>query len=358
METNMQNKGMHRAALTLSLLLMAACEDAGGEGYAGGDGYTSDDRSSAGSTQSTGKDAGTGSSSPTREVDRDDDEPEAVDASSPDSAAPKPDLALQSGAVFKNYLVDRQGRALYFFANDVAGSATSACTTTCLEKWPVFDAKNASLGEGIAAADVGRFMRADGAWQTTFKGRPLYYFATDTATSGATGDGVGTRWFVARDYTVFVAAKADLIPDTASAAAPYMTNRAGRTVYAFKTDTAGNPPTSSCNDACLDAWPIWKTPSALSELVLPSNMKSADFAQFQRTVAGAAVQQLSYRGWPLYFHTPDDAPGETSGHMTGAWRAIDPASFAQAAAITSDAGALNDAGRSDAGKSDAGTSGY
>jgi predicted lipoprotein with Yx(FWY)xxD motif len=350
---------MQRAALTLSLLVIAACEGVDDNGNMGSD------NSYADNTQTVKKDAGASSGTQARDSGgaHVDEAAAVADASSVDAGMAEADLALRSGVAFQNYLADRQGRALYFYANDVPSSSASTCTGACLEKWPVFDVKNASLGDGIAQADVSRFMRADGAWQTTFKGRPLYYFAMDAAGSGVAGDGVGGRWFVARDYAVFVAAKADLTPDAASAAAPYMTNRAGRTVYAFKTDTAGSSPTSACNDACLDAWPVWKTPGALTDLVLPSNMKSADFAQFQRMIAGAAVQQLTYRGWPLYFHTPDDAPGKTSGHMTGAWRAIDPVSFAQAAATgdagTSDAGTKSDAGTSDAGtKSDAGTSNY
>jgi predicted lipoprotein with Yx(FWY)xxD motif len=356
METIMHHKRTYRAALGFSLLL-AACGDGGASGYGSSDDSASGYDAPAPTVK---RDASTPSSSLRDAGARDDQAPEVADAGSGDATVngALADLALRSGAAFQNYLVDREGRPLYFFANDVPGSSASACTGACLDKWPVFDVKEISVGDGIAKADVSRFLRADGAWQTTFKGRPLYYFASDTAGSGVGGDGVGGRWFVARDYTVFVAAKTDLVPDNASAAAPYMTNRAGRTVYAFKNDTkgsAGGAPISACNDACLDAWPVWKTPGALADLVLPSNMKSADFAQFQRTVAGASVEQLTYRGWPLYFHTPDDMPGETSGHLSGAWRAIDPASFAQPAAA-GDAGVAGDAGAaSDGGaKSDGG----
>ena len=359
----MQNNKLYGAALLLSLLC-AACLGADDDAAKGG-GYYGDD------TPSPQKDAGTSSSNSNSSAGeaRDsgarsawDGQAVSADAASADAATPSTDIALRSGAAFKNYLVDRQGRPLYFFANDVPGSSASTCTGTCLEKWPVFDAKDASLGEGIAAADVARFMRADGAWQTTFKGRPLYYFTSDASMSGVNGDGMGGRWFVARDYTVFLAAKADLVPDAASAAAPFLTNRAGRTLYVFKNDSparAGSPAVSACSDTCLDAWPVWKTPSALADLVLPSNLKSADFGELPRMVAGASVQQLTFRGWPLYFHTPDDLPGETSGHLTGAWRAIDAASFAQAA-TTSDAGVAGDAGTSgDAGsRSGAGANRY
>jgi predicted lipoprotein with Yx(FWY)xxD motif len=227
------------------------------------------------------------------------------------------------------------GRPLYVFANDVPASSSSACSAACLDKWPVFDAaKEIEVGSGLAASDFSRFQRVDGAWHTTFKGHPLYRFATDAAGSGVTGDGVGSRWYVARDYLAFVASKADLTPQGATAPAPYLTNRVGRTVYVFMNDTKGTAstaPVSACVDTCLDAWPIWNAPATLDSLMLPSSMDTADFGQFERTVAGAAVKQLTYRGWPLYYHTPDLAPGETTGHSSGAWRAIDPTTFAAAA---------------------------
>lgn len=244
------------------------------------------------------------------------------------------DVELADDA-YSSYLTDAEGLPLYMFANDLPGADSSACTQACLDRWPVFDAKDLAVGAGLANADFSRFERSDGAWQTSFKGRPLYRFAMDEVGNGPQGDGVSGRWFVARDYLVFVAAKADVTPQGAAAPSPYMTNRAGRTVYVFLNDTAAagsNPPVSACVDGCLDSWPAWNAPATLTGAALPSSVRAADFGQFERTVDGAAVQQLTYRGWPLYFHTPDVAPGTTSGHMSGAWRAIDPTTFASAAA--------------------------
>ncbi|HKP59065.1 MAG TPA: hypothetical protein VJV78_20225 [Polyangiales bacterium] len=253
------------------------------------------------------------------------------------SAAPVvpagPSVALANGAAFSGYMTDASGRALYMFANDVPGSNASACSAACLDKWPVFDAKELTAGTGLTASDFSRFQRADGAWQTTFKGHPLYRFASDAAGS-VSGDGVGGRWYVARDYLAFVLAKTDVTPQGAAMSVPFMINRAGRTVYVFMMDTAGSgatPATSACVDKCLDAWPVWSAPANLSAMALPSSMKASDFGQLDRTVAGAAVKQLTYRGYPLYFHTPDVTPGATSGHMTGAWRAFDPTAFGAAA---------------------------
>jgi predicted lipoprotein with Yx(FWY)xxD motif len=235
-----------------------------------------------------------------------------------------------SNAGGANYLSDGSGRALYMFANDLPGTNSSACTGMCLEKWPVFDGQALTLGPNLMMSDFTRFARADGTYQTAFKGRPLYRFAADAASS-VSGDAVGGRWYVARDYSAFVAAKMDVTPQGATAPTPFMTNRAGRTVYVFMNDTAGTAakaPSSACADACLAMWPAWAAPAALETMILPSSMKATDFGLFERTVAGSAMKQLTYRGFPLYYHTPDTAPGATSGHMSGAWRAIDPSAFA------------------------------
>jgi predicted lipoprotein with Yx(FWY)xxD motif len=248
-------------------------------------------------------------------------------SAAPDNSAR---VAWASTASVASYLADGLGRALYMFANDLPGTNTSACTGACLDKWPVFDGQALTVGPNLMMSDFTRFARADGTYQTAFKGRPLYRFAMDAANS-VSGDAVGGRWYVAKDYSAFVAAKMDVTPQGASAPTPYMTNKAGRTVYVFMNDTAGtaaSSPSSACNDACLAMWPAWAAPTALATMILPSSMKATDFGLFPRTVAGSAMQQLTYRGFPLYFHTPDTAPGATSGHLSGAWRAIDPSAFA------------------------------
>jgi predicted lipoprotein with Yx(FWY)xxD motif len=314
----MQSKTLIRSLLTLATLLGVGCETGGSTApYAGS--APIDDYDPATNAAAAGAAAAQAGSN--------------AQPGSPTGAA---SVALMSGAVFQAYLTDASGRALYVFANDVVGSGSSACTATCLDKWPVFDVKDLTVGAGLIASDFSRFQRTDGTWQTTFKGHPLYRFATDSAGS-VSGDAVGGRWYVARDYLAFVAVKTDLTPQGASMPAPYMTNRAGRTVYVFMNDTAGTastPPTSACVDACLDAWPTWNAPAAPAAMILPSSMRATDFGQFDRTVAGATVKQLTYRGFPLYFHTPDLAPGATSGHMSGAWRAIDPTTFPAAATAT------------------------
>src|SRR5690242_5138361 len=118
MESNMHNKRIYRVALALSLLF-TACGDDGPSGY-GSDG---DNANSYGSPP-VRRDASTGSSASTRDAGASGDEtPEVRDAGVSDATvAAVADLVLRSGAAFQNYLADRQGRPLYFFANDVPAS--------------------------------------------------------------------------------------------------------------------------------------------------------------------------------------------------------------------------------------------
>jgi predicted lipoprotein with Yx(FWY)xxD motif len=317
-----------RTLLTLSALASTACGDSDPAPYAPEDSYQSP-------AQSPGGGYGYGGSAWAGDVVSNADAGSAAssdDAASTPSAAP--DVELRSG-VFQNYLVDARGKPLYMFANDVVGASASACNAACLEKWPAFDAKDIEVGAGLDAADFSRFQHADGAWHTTFKGHPLYYYASDPAAGAVTGDGNGGRWFVARDYFAFLGAKADLTPLGASAPAPFMTNRVGRTIYVFMMDSAGSAtsaPLSACVGPCLESWPTWNAPPSLDNLVLPSNMAASDFDVFERELGGSVVKQLTYRGWPLYFYAQDDAAGETAGHQTGMWRAFEPDSFADRAA--------------------------
>jgi predicted lipoprotein with Yx(FWY)xxD motif len=97
-----------------------------------------------------------------------------------------------------DYLADPAGRALYVFPGDTVGNANSApvsaCTdAACSSAWPVFSAAAGTLPTGLDPAKLTSFTRPDGAKQSAFDGRPLYYFAGDTA-PGATG-GLGVDGF-------------------------------------------------------------------------------------------------------------------------------------------------------------------
>lgn len=106
----------------------------------------------------------------------------------------------------KRYLADAAGRTLYTFGKDVRLPATQPtnCQGGCAAAWPVFYQANIVAPSGLQASDFGTITRPDGPngtrLQTTYKGQPLYYFASDNAVRGkAEGDGVGSGdlWSVA-----------------------------------------------------------------------------------------------------------------------------------------------------------------
>lgn len=91
-------------------------------------------------------------------------------------------------------LIGPDGRTLYVFAKDVAGSGKSACVDACATNWP-------PLGVAASAVPLGDYTiitRADGSRQWAFKGLPLYYFVKDVKPGDRMGDGVGGNWRIAR----------------------------------------------------------------------------------------------------------------------------------------------------------------
>ena len=91
-------------------------------------------------------------------------------------------------------LIGPDGRTLYVFTKDVAGSGKSACVDACAANWP-------PLGVAATAVPLGDYTiitRADGSKQWAFKGMPLYYYAKDTKAGDRLGDGVGGNWKIAK----------------------------------------------------------------------------------------------------------------------------------------------------------------
>jgi predicted lipoprotein with Yx(FWY)xxD motif len=89
-------------------------------------------------------------------------------------------------------LRDMQGKTLYTFDKDVGG--VSACYDGCAAVWPPYLAP-----QGAKASDkLTLHARKDGKVQWGVSGKPLYYYAADTAAGDAKGDGVGGAWHVVR----------------------------------------------------------------------------------------------------------------------------------------------------------------
>jgi predicted lipoprotein with Yx(FWY)xxD motif len=109
----------------------------------------------------------------------------------------KPDytvmLSQKPGA--GEFLTDGTGRTLYYLATEKTGE--TACTGTCLANWPAFSSGPLVAPSKLKAADFAGTSRPDGASQSLYKGRLLYYFAKDTRPGEMNGQGVNNVWYVA-----------------------------------------------------------------------------------------------------------------------------------------------------------------
>ncbi|HHH20950.1 MAG TPA: hypothetical protein ENK87_03390 [Nitratifractor sp.] len=101
-------------------------------------------------------------------------------------------LKLSKATMKQRYLTDSQGMALYAFDKD--SKNLSNCKDECLKKWPSFYADLHSVPKGLTKSDFGTIIRADGKRQTTYKGKPLYYFFKDIKVHDTKGDWVKGVW--------------------------------------------------------------------------------------------------------------------------------------------------------------------
>jgi predicted lipoprotein with Yx(FWY)xxD motif len=89
------------------------------------------------------------------------------------------------------YLGDDRGRTLYVFADDVAGTSTSApvsrCTDSCLEDFPPFARPAVLPVSSLEPADLTVFVREDGSSQIAYRGLPLYTSVADTKSGDLNG---------------------------------------------------------------------------------------------------------------------------------------------------------------------------
>jgi len=107
------------------------------------------------------------------------------------------------------------------------------------------------------------------------------------------------------------------VPDVLAQVSPfvgsYLTDAAGRTLYTYGADLAGDcehPPQSGCFDDCLVSWP----PFHAGARVLGENLNDADFGVIEHPAAGL---QTTYKGWPLYYYKSDLVLGQMTGQGKG-----------------------------------------
>lgn len=227
-------------------------------------------------------------------------------------------IQLATDAKFGSVLTDKDGKTLYFFSSDAAGTPT--CTGGCEVIWPLYYSADASTDLNLNKAEVGEVTRADGRKQSTYRGYPLYYYASDAVKGDIKGDGVGGIWFVAKpDYSLMLANAQLVGSNTKSYTSAYVegtgltkyfTDAFGRTLYAFAPDKNGVN-TYTKGTAQEGIWPVYTS----EVLNVPSAITKTDLGVI--TVATVNKKQLTYKGWPLYYFASDTKRGDNKGITVG-----------------------------------------
>lgn len=99
----------------------------------------------------------------------------------------------------------------------------------------------------------------------------------------------------------------------------YLVDSKGMSLYYYKKDF---PSISACINECLNKWPIFFT----EKVAVQKPLREKDFGVFVRD---EGQKQTTYKGWPLYYFSKDEKPGDMKGEgINSAWYVICPDKFA------------------------------
>jgi predicted lipoprotein with Yx(FWY)xxD motif len=99
-----------------------------------------------------------------------------------------------SSPTLGTYLAGGTGMTLYYFTKDTLNKSNASAAVIAI--WPVFYTPSVNVPASLNVADFGVITRSDGSQQTTFRGWPLYYYASDKYPGDTMGQGIGGIWFV------------------------------------------------------------------------------------------------------------------------------------------------------------------
>jgi len=240
---------------------------------------------------------------------------------------PKNSVRLVESSAHGKILVDSKGESLYFFSKD-SKNVSNCPDGSCTDIWPVFYQENLTLDEGLVASDFGTITRPNGAKQTTYKGWPLYYFKNDVKQGDVLGDKVNNIWYVAKpDYSLMYV-QAQLVGKDANGnnvnyksdytlgdgLTFYITDDRGRTLYTFSKDKKDKNNFTNSTFSNDGVWPVFY----VNLDKLPSILDPKDFG----TITVYGRQQMTFKGWPLYYYGKDAIRGDNYGinfPMAGVW---------------------------------------
>jgi predicted lipoprotein with Yx(FWY)xxD motif len=237
------------------------------------------------------------------------------DANQPAPQAIVTDVKLTNNTKLGSIITDNLGNSLYFFSKDAGGTAT--CVGQCAVVWPPFYKDNPSLGTGLAAADFGVITRTDGTMQTTYKGWPLYYYASDLKAGDTNGDAIGNLWAIGKaDYSVMFANSQLVGHDglqyndqgvAAAVSSQYLTDPYGRTLYLFTKDTHNTNVFTKPDLSNNGVWPI-------NEVTAVGSIPTVFDKTLFTTIIVFGKTQLVFRGHPTYqFGQDAGLRGNTKG---------------------------------------------
>jgi len=115
-------------------------------------------------------------------------------ATTTDSMDGNATVAVRSTDEYGDVLVDSEGLSLYLFTEDEG--STSTCYDGCADNWPPLTVDGEPTAVSGVTATLGTTERDDGSTQVTAAGKPLYYFAGDSAPGDTNGQGVGGVWLL------------------------------------------------------------------------------------------------------------------------------------------------------------------
>lgn len=108
---------------------------------------------------------------------------------------------------------------------------------------------------------------------------------------------------------------------TVSGLGTVLVNSQGRTLYTFAPDKAKKV---TCTGSCAQIWPPLKVPAG--QKAAASAGAQASLVSSVPNPSGGSV--VTYKGWPLYLYTADQAAGTANGQALnsagGLWYAISP----------------------------------
>ena len=213
-------------------------------------------------------------------------------------------------------LTDAKGKTLYYFTPDTA--TTSACTGSCAQAWPPLLASGSDTPSSATTLS-GKLtaVTTGNGNQVAYNGHLLYTFSGDSSAGQTNGEGVLGKWFVATsDLAVGNSSSSNALIKTASATVQ------GKTVTILTNAQgktlyyfkADTATTSACTGSCAQAWP----PLLASGSGTPSS--ATPLPSKLSVVKTANGNQVEYSDYLLYTFSGDSAPGQTNGEgVLGKW---------------------------------------